>query len=87
MNATPELKSFGTGTPNLPYLQRTVYNLLARGGQYSAADISTCLHLSDPRGHIRNLRDKGIPILDEWRKSEHGTRYKLYFLSRGLWQQ
>lgn len=67
-------------TQTLPRLQRAVYNLLAQGGQFSAADISIRLHLSDPRGHIRNLRDKGIRVLDEWHISEHGTRYKQYFL-------
>lgn len=76
------IKSENTEPPiNLPRLQRAVFNLLANGGQFSVADISTRLHLSDPRGHIRCLRDKGINILDEWCKSEYGTRYKIYFLS------
>lgn len=47
---------------------------------YSAADISKALHLSDPRSHIRELRNKGFAISDEWRKSEYGSRYKVYFI-------
>lgn len=62
-------------------MQRMVYNLLTQGGKYSVADISVNLHLSDPRGHIRTLRGKGINIADEWRETEHKTRYKVYFLN------
>lgn len=65
----------------LPRIQRAVFTLLASGGKYSAADISARLHVSDPRGHIRCLRDKGIKILDEWCTSEHGARYKVYFIT------
>lgn len=60
-------------------LQRLVYNMLVGGKKYSAADIATALHLSDPRGHIKELRKKGIDIQDEWRKGVYG-RYKVYFL-------
>lgn len=67
-------------TDTLPRIQKKVYDLLAGGGKYSTADISICLHLGDPRGHISELRKKGIPILDEWQESEYGTRYKVYFL-------
>lgn len=63
--------------------QRRVYNLLLRGGRYSAADISIALHLSDPRSTIRDLRDKGIPIADEWCRAEHGGRFKRYFIRKG----
>lgn len=80
MNSATPSEISGKDTPTLPRLQRAVYNLLSQGGQFSAADISIRLHLSDPRGHIRCLRDKGIRVLDEWRTSEHGTRYKLYYL-------
>lgn len=80
MSDAPPSETKGKDTIYLPRLQRAVYNLLKAGGQYSAADISIRLHLSDPRGHIRSIRNKGIRILDEWQTSEHGTRYKLYFL-------
>ena len=38
--------------------------------------------LSDPRSCIRDLRAKGISILDEWVPSEHGSRFKRYFLRK-----
>ena len=82
MIPTPPNKRQGKITDNLPRIQQEVYNLLANGGKYSAADISICLHLGDPRGHIAELRKKGIPILDEWQESEYGTRYKVYFIKQ-----
>lgn len=87
----PTAQSEHAGTLSLPfggkdskklrgYHQRRVYNLLMRGGRYSAADISVALHLSDPRAHIRDLRHKGIPVADEWCRAVHGGRFKRYFI-------
>ena len=47
------------------------------------ADISIGTHLSDPRSVIRNLRAKGVPVLDEWHNctNSHG-RYKKYFIGK-----
>lgn len=64
----------------LPRIQRLVYDLLKGGGKYSVADISIALHISDPRGHIAKMRAKGIVILDEWRTSEYGVKYKVYYI-------
>lgn len=66
---------------NLPKHQRAVYDLLRRA-HLSAADISRLLGYSDPRGHIRCLRKKGINVVDEWRtgKPGDGVRYKVYFI-------
>lgn len=60
--------------------RKSVYKLLKDGGKYSVARISAVTGLSDPRGHIRDLRAIGVNVLDEWRKSEYGGRYKVYFL-------
>ncbi|WP_300854565.1 hypothetical protein [uncultured Alistipes sp.] len=61
--------------------QRRVINLLSDGKHYSVADISVALHLSDPRSVIRNLREKGHPISDEWCDAVHGGgRFKRYFI-------
>ncbi len=65
---------------SLGYHQLRVYNLLLRGGSYSAADISIALGLSDPRSVIRGLRKKGVNISDKWCNSEHGGRFKRYFI-------
>lgn len=67
---------------NLPYSEQRVLNFLSRGGRYSVADISAALHMSDPRSSIRNLRRRGVPILDEWYPSAHGSRYKKYFIGK-----
>ena len=48
--------------------ERIVFNLLREGGKYSNIEMSSRLWLADPRSVIRNLRDKGLPIEDEWRK-------------------
>ena len=60
--------------------ERIVFNLLREGGKYSIIEMSSRLWLADPRSVIRNLRDKGLPIEDEWRKTSKGNRYKVYFL-------
>lgn len=61
--------------------ERIVFNLLREGGKYSNIEMSSRLWLADPRSVIRNLRDKGLPIEDEWRKTSNGNRYKVYFLN------
>ncbi len=65
-----------------PVIQAWVYELFCRGGKYSVADISKALGLSDPRGHIKYLRGKGINIKDEWRNGAHGGKYKVYWLEK-----
>lgn len=76
----------GTGKDTqktLAFHQKRVYNLLLSGKKYSVADISTALRLSDPRSVIRDLREKGVAISDEWMPSVHGSRYKRYFIKGG----
>jgi hypothetical protein len=67
----------------LARIQRKVYAAFAGGAKLTAADISIITHCSDPRTHIRSLRHKGIEILDEWRNSDDGVRYKVYWLASG----
>ena len=59
-----------------------MYDLLSDGVHRSAADITNALGLSDPRSIIRDLRDKGVPISDEWRDAVHGGRFKRYFVRK-----
>jgi hypothetical protein len=66
-------------TQSLSKRQKKVAELLMTG-KFSAADISVALHFSDPRGHIRNLRNKGINVADEWIKSED-VRFKRYWIT------
>lgn len=69
------------GSAKLPRLQGMVYEMLKRG-KCSAGDISAVYRISDPRGHIRDLRDKGIVIQDEWCKGSNGVRFKRYWVSK-----
>lgn len=67
----------------LPRKQRTLLNALADGKKYSVADLSIKTHQSDPRGRIRDLRQRGFNILDEWRNNaDNDGRYKVYWLAR-----
>ena len=65
------------------YHQQRVLNLRSDGIPRSVADISAALRLSDPRSVIRGLRARGIIVSDEWHKSEHGGRFKRYFIRKG----
>lgn len=80
--ATPDVCISKDTKKSLSFHQHRVYNLLQTGGKYSAADISVALRLSDPRSCIRDLRAKGIDILDEWVPSEHGSRFKRYYIRK-----
>lgn len=66
----------------LPRQQKRLFDTLLRGGHYSVADIAIIIGQSDPRGHISRIRRKGLTILDEWCETEHGDRYKRYFLPK-----
>ena len=80
--STPDVSIDKCTQKSLAFHQKSVYNLLQSGKKYSAADISAALRLSDPRSCIRDLRAKGISILDEWVPSEHGSRFKRYFIRK-----
>jgi hypothetical protein len=64
--------------PKLSKRQKKVAKLLLTG-KYSAADITIALHYSDPRSYIRELRDKGINVQDEW-VSHEDVRFKRYWI-------
>ena len=67
------------GMPKLPRLQAKVFEMLCNG-RYSASDISARLRVADPRGHIRELRLKGINVQDEWCAGLGNVRYKRYWI-------
>lgn len=69
------------GRPKLGRLQAKVYEILKRG-KCSAGDISAFHRISDPRGHIRCLRNKGITIKDEWCRGSFGVRFKRYWIEK-----
>lgn len=72
--------TFAVLVEDLPRQQKRLMKILQRGGHYSVADISIMIGQSDPRTHIRHLRNKKFPILDEWCRNDYGDRFKRYFL-------
>lgn len=50
-------------------------------GQHNVQELSELTGACDPRGHIRTLRDKGIPISDYWRNTGY-RRFKVYFIHK-----
>ena len=69
------------GKLKLPRLQGKVYEMLKRG-KFSAGDLSAALRVSDPRGHIRELRNKGITVRDEWCEGLEHVRFKRYWIEK-----
>ncbi len=59
--------------------QNRIFEIL-KNGRNTVADLVMKTGYSDPRGHIKALRDKGISVSDEWLKSRDGVRYKVYFI-------
>ncbi len=62
--------------------QARVITLLSSGSRYSVIDIAIRLHIGDPRSVIRNIRNMGIEICDEWVEGTSGTRYKRYWIKQ-----
>jgi len=58
--------------------EMNVYRLLC-DGKKSVTDITMILGYSDPRGYFRNLRNKQIPVCDEWVRGDD-TRFKVYWV-------
>jgi|LSQX01.3.fsa_nt_gb hypothetical protein len=58
--------------------QKKVFNLLCTG-KHSVTDITIALGYGDPRSYVRDIREKGITVNDEWiEKGE--VRYKVYWI-------
>lgn len=58
--------------------QKKVFELLCTG-KHSVTDITIALGYGDPRSYVRDIREKGITVNDEWiEKGE--VRYKVYWI-------
>lgn len=68
----------GKCTELLSKRQKKVFNLLL-SGKHSVTDITVKTGYSDPRSYIRDLREKGITIYDQWVK-KGDARYKIYWV-------
>ena len=60
--------------------QKRVHDFLLTG-KYSAADITIALGYCDPRSYIRDLKDKGVIIQDEWIDAGDGVRFKRHWIA------
>lgn len=70
----------GKDIKQLSKRQKKVFDLLYTG-KHSVTDITIALGYGDPRSYIRDIRDKGITVNDEWiEKGE--VRYKVYWIDR-----
>lgn len=64
--------------------KKEVTALLSDGGKYSVVDIMQRLYISDPRSVIRDIRNDGIEVCDEWYKTPNtDSRYKRYWIDKG----
>lgn len=70
-----------TNPNRLTRQEQRLYNMLKRGGRYTVADITRELGQCDPRGHISQMRRKGIGIADKRVTRPDGVSYKLYWLA------
>lgn len=59
--------------------QKKVYDLLLTG-KHSVTDITIALGYGDPRSYIRDIREKGIVVNDDWVKKDEGVKFKRYWI-------
>lgn len=59
--------------------QKKVYTLLLTG-KHSVTDITIALGYGDPRSYIRDIREKGIVVNDDWVKKDEGVKFKRYWI-------
>lgn len=62
--------------------QMRLMRYLLGGGRYSVADMVRDLYIGDPRSVIRDLRERGIVVNDEWHPTGDGGRYKRYWIEK-----
>lgn len=63
--------------------QKKIYGFLC-SGWCSVVDLVRYSGFSDPRGYIRDLRNKGIAVTDKWKTTTEGARYKVYHITINL---
>lgn len=63
--------------------QKKVFDLLCTGKQ-SVADITIALGYSDPRSYVRDLKEKGVEIRDEWIDAGDGVRFKRFWIDSDM---
>ena len=59
--------------------QLRAITLLSDGGKHTVMEIAFACRIGDPRSVIRNIRESGIEVKDEWVEGD-GTRFKRYWI-------
>jgi hypothetical protein len=60
--------------------QKKIYDLLM-AGKHTVTQMTFETGFADPRSYIRELRNRGIIVHDEW-ISKNGTHYKRYWIKK-----
>ena len=63
----------------LPRQEYMVFATLAKGA-YTSRQLCRCLPISHTNSVIRNLRQRGFPVLYEWVWNESEHRHKIFWL-------
>lgn len=53
--------------------------MLLASGKRTVADLTRATGFCDPRSYIRDLRESGVNVVDEWIVRD-GVRYKRYWI-------
>lgn len=63
----------------LPHQEFMVFKKLCKGA-YTSRQLCRCLPISHTNAVIRNLRQRGFPVLYEWVWNESEHRHKIFWL-------
>lgn len=66
----------------LKYRRHRLLLALIRGARLTTLEMCEKFCICDPRSEIRFLRKAGHNILDEWKVSIDGVKYKEYFINQ-----
>lgn len=79
-----ELPDYGENDPCTPnpvaYAQKAIFAVMCCGDWFTVRQLSRLAKVSDPRGNIRTMIERGYRFQKMWDTNEHGIRYKLYRL-------
>ncbi len=70
----------GKDTPKLSTRQKKIYDLLM-AGKHTVTQMTFETGFADPRSYIRELRNRGITVLDEWVRKDD-VHFKKYWIKK-----
>jgi hypothetical protein len=70
----------GKDTPKLSNRQKKIYDLLM-AGKHTVTQMTFETGFADPRSYIRELRNRGINVLDEWVRKDD-VHFKRYWIKK-----